>query len=127
RGVPELLVPGQEGLGSQCPQHAGAYEGWHELPVDERPEVAGTDAILPPEVDQGSGARLLAGLCHLVPAGPVRQTGVEQGAPEDVDLVLVRESGLLAAQQRGQGRAKGELRDAVDLGAGRVVGLDAAW
>src|SRR5207249_5245630 len=76
RGVPELLVPGQEGLGSQFPQHAGACEGGHELLVDELPEVASTDAILPPEVDQRSGARLLAALCHLVPAGRVRQTGV---------------------------------------------------
>src|SRR5213082_1009799 len=91
-------------------KHAGACEGVHELLVDEPPEVAGTDAILPPEVDQRSGARLLAGLCHLVPAGPLRQTGVEQGAPEDVDLVLVREPALLAAQQRGQGRTEGDLR-----------------
>src|SRR5215218_11309403 len=103
RGVPEPLAPGQEGLGSQFPQRAGACEGGYELLVDELPEVAGTDAILPPEVDEGSGARLLAGLCHLVPAGRVRQTGVEQGAPEDVDFVLERELGLLAAQQRGQG------------------------
>src|SRR5215207_4992686 len=49
RGVPELLVPGQEGLGSQFPQHAGAYEGWRELLVDELPKGAGTDAISPPE------------------------------------------------------------------------------
>src|SRR5436309_9820003 len=49
RGVPELLDPGQEGLGSQFPQHAGACEDGPELLVDEPPEVAGTDAILPPE------------------------------------------------------------------------------
>src|SRR5207249_9301903 len=103
RGVPELLVPGQEALGSQLLQRAGVYEGGHELLVDELPELAGTDAILPPEVDQGSGARLLAGLGYLVPAGPVRQTGVEQGAPEDIDFVLERELGLLASQQRGEG------------------------
>src|SRR6266545_4799169 len=89
------------------------------------PASAGTDAILPPEVDQRSGARLLAGLCHLVPAGRVRQTRVEQGAPEDVDLVLVRELGLLAAQQGGQGRTEGDLRDAVYLAFDGNVGLDA--
>src|SRR5437867_10728677 len=114
-GVPELLVPGQEGLGSQFSQHAGVCEGGYELLVDELPEVAGTDAVLPPEVDQGSGARLLAGLCHLVPAGRVRQTGVEQGAPEDVDFVLERELGLLASPKRGYERLEGERGDAVDL------------
>ena len=31
RGVPELLVPGQERLGSQFLQHAGAGEGGNEL------------------------------------------------------------------------------------------------
>src|SRR5438034_900611 len=72
-----------------------------------------------------SGARLLARLCHLVPAGRVRQTGVEQGAPEDVDLVLERELGLLAAQERGQGRLEGDLGDAVDLAFEGDVGLDA--
>ena len=102
RGVPRLLVPGREGLGSQFPQHVGAYEGWHEILVDEPPEVAGTNAILPPEVDQGSSAHLPVGLLHLVPAGRVRQTGVEQGAPKDVGLILVREVRLLSAQQ-GEG------------------------
>ena len=44
-------------------QHAGACEGGHKLLVDELPEVAGTDAILPPEVDQAR-APAFAGLCH---------------------------------------------------------------
>src|SRR5436190_4175943 len=39
-------------LSTRVPARAG-----NELLVDELPEVAGTDAILPPEVDQGSGAR----------------------------------------------------------------------
>ena len=125
RGVPELLVPGQERLGSQLGQHARVREGGHELVGEELPERAGADAFSSPEVDQGASPGLLAGPGDVVPARRVRRPGVEQGAPEHVDLVLVRQPGLLAAQQRRQNGPERDLGDPVDPAVGGDGRLDA--
>src|SRR5512140_1805762 len=53
RGVPELLVPGQEDLGPQFPQHARAGERASEL-VDVLAESAGADSVPSPQVEHGS-------------------------------------------------------------------------
>ena len=121
--VPELLVPGHEHLGSQLGQHAGVRESGHELVGDVLPERSGADAFSSPEVDQGSSPRFLAGPGDVVPAGRVRRPGVEQGAPEHVHLVLVREPGLLPAPQRRERGGERDLGDPVDpaiCGNGRL-------
>ena len=85
------------------------------------------DAFAPAEVDQASRSRLLRGTGHVVPAGRVRRPRVEQGAPEHVHFILVREPGLLAAPQRGENGREGDLGDPVDPALGgddRLNGAD---
>ena len=123
--VPELLVPGHEHLGSQLGQRARARESGHELVEEVLPERSGADAFSFPEGDQGSCTRSFARPGDVVPAGRVRGPGVEQGAPEHVDLVLVCEPRLRAAQQRRQSRLECDLGDAVDPAIRGNDGLDA--
>ena len=90
----------------------------------ELSELVASDPAAPAEVDQGSGADLgVAG--DVVPARRARRSGVQQGAPEHVDLVLEGQLRLLAAQQRREGGLEGDFGDAVDLAFERDLGLDA--
>ena len=98
RGVPELLVPGHEGLGAELRQRSRLGETGQERRRDELSEVTGADIVTPAELDKRSGADLPVRAPDVVPAGGVRRAGVKQGAAEHVDLVLERQPRLPAAQ-----------------------------
>src|SRR3954447_1120957 len=123
RGVPELLDPGQEHLGSELLQRAGAGESAGEF-SDVLPEIAGAYAVPPPQVDQRSRADLLGSATSYQRdehGGPR-----EQRPLENVHFVLERQSGLLPPQQRRQRGLERDLRDSVDPAIDRYRRLDAA-
>src|SRR6266516_2366927 len=124
RGVLELLVPGQERLRAQLRQHTGSDECGNEMLADELPELPGADPVSAAQVDEGAGADRLPWGCDVVPAGLPWQAPIEQGAAEDVDLVLVRQACLLTPTQWREGRLEGDFRDSVDLSVGGDRGFD---
>ena len=129
RRVPELLAPGHEHLCAEFLQYAGTCDCADELIADEFPEGARTDAILFPEVNQGSASgpgTVAVDGDGVVPAGGVWRPCVEQGASEHIDLILVGEFGLLLSKQRREDGPEGDLCDPVDLAIYRDGCLNAS-
>lgn len=96
-GVPQLFGPRQEGLRWQLGEVAGGGDGRDELVLQELSKVTASNSCVLAEVDHRARTDGLAG-GQVVPTRRAGRAGVQQGAAEDVDLVLEGQLGLLATE-----------------------------
>ena len=113
--VPELLDPRHEHLCSEFLQYAGTCNRANKLMADELSEIIRTDIILFPKVDEDSAFGFCSVSINGVPSGGIRQSRVEQGASEDIDLILVGEFGLLLTEQRREDRPKSDFCNPINF------------
>ncbi|MEY4530016.1 MAG: hypothetical protein RLZZ156_737 [Deinococcota bacterium] len=124
--VPELLDPRHKHLCSEFLQYARTGNRANKLMADELPESIRTNTILFPKVDEDSAFGFCPVSIHGVPSGGIWQSRVEQGASEDIDLILVGEFGLLLTEQRREDRPKSDFCNPINFAICRDGRLNAS-